>query len=471
MSQADIDENIQMIDELLAEEAERQPARTTCDGWQWQGDQEPLTGPPQGGLSQGGGDGQLADNRSDEGHHAADGRPPHNGWGQDPYHNPDYCQPDYIRQFRMEIPHLDHLDDELILATRITDLLKMESNSIKRQTVDRSKSQEDKLLKNLDDARNSHIVVPAGTDDRNRDLHMARFMPAPFATGQEQWLAARKHWGINGHPAVGAFDMNCVGLDGHVTARGWIELQNPSSTGLSAKQFTLSNNTSRIAADKRITLGSEDDTFEVRESLKEAASVMAFQTSMRVMREAARLCMPWNSSIAALESYLINNEWLSKDIGTGQAAVRILSEFTDHIFAVNAGRWRTWRAFLDPTELGSVWTSWYTSRGGAIGPHHRPSTSHGGSGGGGANSGQGQPARKKNGQPQMAQPKRPAPAKAKPARAAIEDNICKRYNVNKCPNQATGICRTAAGMVLKHVCNYIKNDGSRCEAAHIRLNH
>ena len=386
--------------------------------------------------------------------------------------NPDYCHPDFIRQFRMEIPHLDHLDDSLILSTRITDLLKMESNSIKRQSADKSKSQEDKLAKNLDDLRMSTIQVPAGTDDRNLNLHMARYMPMPISTGEEQWLIGREHWDVSGHPPVGAYDLSCVGLDGHVTARGWIELQNPSSTGLSAKLFNLANNTSRLTADKRISLTAGEDSFEVRESMKEAASMAAFQTSIRVMREAARVSMPWNSSIPALEGYLISNKWMEKDIGEGQSAVRILAEFSDHVFSVNAGRWRIKKAFLDFTELGSTWTSWLTSRGGTIGTHngqHQPSTS-----GGGGNSGKGggqatsQP-KKKSGQQQQSQQKQATKAaKARPIAAARATDICMRYNFQRCPNQATGICRTSAGLVLRHCCNFEKPDGSRCEGAHTR---
>jgi hypothetical protein len=380
--------------------------------------------------------------------------------------NPDYCHPDYIRQFRMEIPHLDHLADGLILATRITDLLKMESNSIKRQSADRGRSQEDKLLKNLDDLRISVIRIPAGEDNRVRNLHMARFIPSAVSTAHEQWLIARDIVDVGGYPPVGAYDMNCVGLDGHVTARGWIELQNPSSTALSAKQFTLANNTSRLAADKRISLAAGEDSFEVRESLREAASVAAFQTSIRAMREAARLSMPWNSSIPALEGFLISSHWMEKDIGSGQNAVRILSEFTDHVFSVNAGRWRAGKVFLDFTELGSIWTSWYTSRGGSIKEHNKQAQPSGAST-------SGQNSKKKDGQQQKqaktAPPKQPRAGGPKAAGAA--DNICKRFNFNKCPNQATGVCRTSAGLVLRHVCNFLKPDNTRCEAAHMRLNH
>jgi hypothetical protein len=43
---------------------------------------------------------------------------------------------------------------------------------------------------------------------------------------------------------VATFDMAAVGLDGYLTPRGWVKLQDPGSTGLSVKQFNLSNNCS-----------------------------------------------------------------------------------------------------------------------------------------------------------------------------------------------------------------------------------
>ena len=367
------------------------------------------------------------------------------------------------------MPHLSHLADGLLLSTRITDLLKMESNAIKRVSADKSRSLEAKLIRNQEDLLTSWLAVPAGKDNRMDSLHSARFMPAPVAKAQEQWLRAREVWGLSGYPAVAGFDLAAVGLDGYVTPRGWIELQDPSSTALSAKQFNLSNNCSKVAADKRISLTAGEDALEIHEAMKEAATLSSFQNSLRAIREAARLTMPWNSSFSAAEGYLIANNWLAKDVGSGPQAVKLLSDFTDHVFSLNAGRWRAKKGFLDFVELGSVWTSWFTSRGGVINSHRsQPSTSNGGGGGQGQKKNQ-LPQQKKK-QPASGQPPRPRPSTARPV-AHVADNICKRWNLNRCPNAATGVCRTSAGMVLRHVCNYYKPDGSRCEAARMRINH
>ncbi len=89
-------------------------------------------------------------------------------------------------------------------------------------------------------------------------------------------------------------------------------------------------------ADRRISLASSEDTLEVHEAMKEAATITAFQNSHWTIREAARLCMPWNASFAAIEGFLISNKWMEKDVGTGQQATKLLSDFTDHVFSLNA---------------------------------------------------------------------------------------------------------------------------------------
>ena len=386
------------------------------------------------------------------------------GGGYAPSFHQDFCHPDHLAQFRSEVPHLAHLADDLLLSTRITDLLKMESNAIKRMTADKGRSLEAKLIKHHKDLRTSWLEIPAGQDNRTDCLHSSRFMPAAVANAQELWARAREVWGAHGYPAVATFDMAAMGLDGYVTPRGWVELQDPGSTGLSAKQFNLSNNCSKVAADRRISLASGEDALEVHEAMKEAATITAFQNSIRAIREAARLCMPWNASFAAIEGFLISNKWMEKDVGTGQQATKLLSDFTDHVFSLNAGRWRSKRGFLDFIELGSVWTSWFTSRGGVIAPSSsKPQPSAAGGNGQ-------QAAAKKKGQPGGQQKAKPAAHKSAAA-AAAPDNICKRWNLNKCPNAASGICRTSAGLVLRHVCNFFKTDGSgtRCEAAHMRV--
>jgi hypothetical protein len=89
-----------------------------------------------------------------------------------------------------------------------------------------------------------------------------------------------------------------------------------------------------VAADRRISPASGEDTLEVQEAMKEAATITAFQNSIRAIRNAARLCMLWNASFAAIEGFLISNKWMEKDVGTGQQAIKLLSDFIYHILSL-----------------------------------------------------------------------------------------------------------------------------------------
>ncbi len=154
------------------------------------------------------------------------------GGGYVPSFHQDFCHPDHLAQFRSEVAHLA---DDLLLSTRITNLLKMESNAIKQMTADKSRSLEAKLIKHHEDLRTSWLEIPAGQDNQTDTLHSSRFMPAAVANAQELLAHTREVWGVHGYPAVATFDIAAVGLGGYMTPCGWVELQDPGSTGLSAK--------------------------------------------------------------------------------------------------------------------------------------------------------------------------------------------------------------------------------------------
>ncbi len=67
--------------------------------------------------------------------------------------------------------------------------------------------------------------------------------------------------------------------------------------------------------------------------------------------------MWWNFSITALESFLINNDFLSEKVPRGARGVSILSS-CDQIFLLNSLAWRGKKHFLGVVDLGSVWSSW-----------------------------------------------------------------------------------------------------------------
>ena len=107
--------------------------------------------------------------------------------------NPEYCHPDNLEDLKAEIPHLAAKGDGFLLRMKISTLIKMESNYIKRASQDKGRSIEETLAKNQDAVAASPIPVAAGFDDRNGSLHPARFLPGPICSAQELWLQSLVH--------------------------------------------------------------------------------------------------------------------------------------------------------------------------------------------------------------------------------------------------------------------------------------
>jgi len=367
----------------------------------------------------------------------------------------------YLDAMREQLPSLAGFPDSFILRTPMQTLLKMESNAMKRSSVDRARNVEDKLTFNMDLISSTKLDVKAGQDDRNENLHPCRFLPAPICAAKELWLHAREVLGPAGLPPVSCFDMAAVGLAGYVTSRGWIEIHNPGSASLSLRLFNIVNMACRVAASKRISLNNDDDTLEVGENLKDVVSFHEFKQSLRAARVAQQFCMWWNFSITALESFLINNDFLSEKVPRGARGVSILSSFCDHVFLLNSLAWRGKKPFLDVVDLGSVWSSWAP---GHLAPGEgakEPKAGPSGADGGGAKKGGGQGKGAGNGG------SKPAQAKAR-SRQQTPDDICRRYNLGSCPAGNAATCTLNNGTVLRHVCNFRLPGDRKCGAGHPR---
>jgi hypothetical protein len=400
----------------------------------------------------------------------------------------------FLPALRAQLPNLEGMPDSFILRTPMPVLLKMESNAMKRSTADKSKNVEDKLLANTEKLASCRIQVVAGTDNRRDSLHPSRFMGAPLCPLQDLFLEGRRVIGPNGLDPVSGFDMAAVGMPGMVTPRGWVEIQNPGSTSLSLRLFSISNMGNRVAASRRITLaGDGADSLEVGENLKDVVSFNEFKLSLRTARVAQTICQPWNFSILALENFLLNNNFMGREVNPNTEGVATLSNFCDHVFFLNAEKYRSQKPFLDTVELGSVWATWFSGRAalsssGAArdsGNRQQPSNSrkparlsNGGNNGGnsgGNNGGSSNSQRQNNGS--GGRGRQPASGSHGTGNSSggssgnSGNDICRRYNLNKCPN-TSGPCITAAGSTLRHTCNFRLANGQVCPQRHQRsLNH
>ena len=304
----------------------------------------------------------------------------------------------------------------------------------------------------------SRLQVSQGICDRSQALHHSRFLPGIVGSAQGMWQQARVYLESHRHAPVANNDMSAIGLGGHVTARGWCELHDPSSTSMTLKLFSRSNVTNR-----RITFRGQEDSLEVGDSLSELASFGNFKQGLRTAREVLSYVYPWNKSIAALEGFLISTNFYSRELGSAAGSgVSMLVKFVNHIFSQNSERWRARADFLSTSDLVGVWVVWAG-----------PSQSLGASGDNKENtkpssSGPSKKKQKTSGdsnssarapslgqQPSSQQARQPSPM----------DEVCRRFNLGICPN-GNGPCHTTSGTRLKHICNFHTWPGAWCLQNH-----
>jgi hypothetical protein len=83
---------------------------------------------------------------------------------------------------------------------------------MKQSSIDRARNVDDKLTFNMDLIISSKLEVKAGQDDRKKNLHPCRFLPAPVCTAKELWLHAREVLGPAGLLPGSCFNMADFGL-------------------------------------------------------------------------------------------------------------------------------------------------------------------------------------------------------------------------------------------------------------------
>ena len=346
-------------------------------------------------------------------------------------------------------------------------LTKMESNAMKKLSLEKGKNLEDKILANQDTM--VPILVKEGFCNRREALHPARFLPAPICSAQELWLQAREVIGPAGIPPVANYDLASVGLSGYVTTRGWVEIHNPGSSSMALKLFSMANVNNKVAATRRISLANNEDTLEVGDSLKEVCDLQEFQRALRAAREAMAFTLPWNHSVAALEGFLASSNFLAKPLGGKTNRVSILTNFVDHVFALNGDRWRNKQGFLTVLELSSLWSIWAAGRVEADKENSAPGNPHPKGQGNSNKSSKSSKGPSQGGKQAASQSQPPRP---KPAGSINQaPDLCRRYNFGICPNPDNN-CLTAAGVKLKHICNHLDPvTSAKCTQAHIRIRH
>lgn len=331
---------------------------------------------------------------------------------------------------RRKFPFLADLSDNFVRSQTTSELLKMETTSMKMRVLEQSRDYEDRLASNKMSLEEKASMVPAGLDNRWDKLHQGRFLPGATCTTQKMWLEARKVIGLSGSRPVGSYDMGSVGMGGFVTAKGWCELHNPGSCKMSLKLFSINNCSSR-SSNKRYN--KEDEEEDNIEDLGE------FKLAVRTLRVAASLVLPWNLSYTALENFLLQTNYLNLELQHVDQKAKLLTQFVDYVLRENANRWRDGSGFLDAGSLRATWEAFFGAKPQAL-----------------------LAAKAKSQAAKATTPKAP------PLRKWVD--ICFEWNSGKCTKSA-GTCVSSRGTPLRHVCNFRPDKAKPdiyCGKAHMR---
>ena len=351
-----------------------------------------------------------------------------------------------MASLRKKFKFLEDFSDHFIRTTPYEALLKTETTAIKIKDHENNKATATRLTFNRDSLPSTFSNISAGQDNRWDQLHESRFMAGAGCLSSKLWLRAREVLGNSVHPPISTYDMGSVGLGGFVSKRGWLELHNVGSDGLSLKLFNINSCGNKLS-------GSDKEG-----EFKEICELGEFKLALRAAREALSFVHPWNKSISALEGFFLQSNFCSVDLQGVEKPALILTQFADYVFGENADRWRAQEPFLNTGLLKGVWDSFFGAKPISSIPKktniYNSNTS--------SNNQSASNTRLKRSGPKF------------PAAPNYFDDICMMWNLGRCM-KPDGTCTTRNNVPLKHVCNFradITKPANVCGKAHpSSLNH
>ncbi len=334
-----------------------------------------------------------------------------------------------LSMLKSRFPNLSKFSDSFLRSTPIEILLKIESTTLKMTEMDGRKDADDRLSQNKMSMATTFYEIEQGRDNRWTEISPARFLPGAGISATKMWLLARRTIGLKGFPPVGNYDMSSIGLAGVITAKGWTEVHNPSSTKLTLKLFNINS-----CSTKSKDTGDDNNLF---------SEIGDFKLALRALKAAVHFVMPWNHSISALEGFFIQNNFCLSETSNLEKRAQTLTQFTDYVLGQNAERWRDEEAFLTTGELKTAWSTFFDGR--AFATKRKDD-------------------KKSSGKPNF-------PRQSRPSFFGKVEGVCWNYNDGRCL-KAPGDCKTSTGKELKHICNHV-NDRSKpeeiCGKEHMRV--
>ena len=337
---------------------------------------------------------------------------------------------------------LNEYSDAVLSSTPIDTLLKLESTSIKLRNLERGEGTDEKLSANRDNLVTTITTVVAGEDNRWSKLHASRFLPGAACSAVKLWLRAREVLEGCKVAPVAVYDMASIGMGGSVSAKGWVEIHNPSSPFLSIRMFSMNSCVSKSKA--------PDADFPDMEDISE------FKAALRVLRGAMAFVHPRNRSVDAIESFFVQNNFCTSDISGSERQAHHLSQFCDYVLVENASRWRGMEPFLDTRALRNTWSDFISQK--SITIKNKNGFNKGANNFRKGSSNQ-QHSQHSSNQSSSNQQQQQWFASIQPSQrynmdpCLFKEDICVMFNLGKCLKSA-GNCNSKYGKPLRHVCNF-----------------
>jgi hypothetical protein len=199
-----------------------------------------------------------------------------------------------LKGIRGMVPLLAHLPDEYLASQSIDALIRANNAAKQADPTSSSSGVEGKLCNNFAKATAQPIDI-AGSDNRSSLLHPARFLGGAGVPVTKLWLEARRYLGPSGVTPIANYDIAPLGCSGCVTGRGWETLQNPGSSELALKLFTVANVSHLSTGAKTVTLTGEEG-ITIHDTMKNIGEMGELKMALRTLREAASLALPWNKN-------------------------------------------------------------------------------------------------------------------------------------------------------------------------------
>lgn len=336
------------------------------------------------------------------------------------------------------LPHLKGISAKTLRKLPTSALFHLNSARAKESKNSAKLSINARMADNAQKLMKNPAYVSEGLDNRKTTIHESRFLGGLSCPLTEVWSSARKHIDAKGITPLGNYDLDSVGCGGCVTPKGWFEIHNPASQELKLKLFHLPNVASNSLSTKKLSVDGSDETFCIGDSLREISDMEGFKTALNTAREALHSALPWNRSISAVVGFMLNTNYLQADLQSNQKRAAILTEFVDFVFGRNALNWENAHPFITTDELPHVWANWKAKRSVMFTKKSEEQKGQGAKG---------------------------------ESKKRMPNDICRKFNVKVCADQAGKDCKSPMGKILRHVCNRFIGKDKMCEKDHARMDH